>query len=82
MTDTKSAIVSTVRFPEFGAGVVRSFVGYHLAKGFSHVFLFFDTEDDAAVQIVKSNFDPSNVTVFLPDGTQKMLKSQKGHKTI
>ena len=71
MADMKCAVVSTVRFPEFGCGVVRSFAGYHLAKGFSHVFLFFDDENDAGIQIVKSNFNASQVTVILPDSTIK-----------
>ena len=67
----KTGIVSTVRFPDFGSGVVRSFVGYHLAKGFSHVFLFFDDKTDAAIQIVKSYFSSEQVTIFLPDETTR-----------
>ena len=52
-SDVRVAIVSTMRFPEFGVHVVRSFVAYHLAKGFDHIFLFFDDAEDTAAMVAK-----------------------------
>lgn len=38
----RAAIVSTMRFPAFGAKVVKSFIDYHRSIGFVHFYLFFD----------------------------------------
>ena len=38
----RAAIVSTMRFPAFGAKVVQSFIDYHRSIGFVHFYLFFD----------------------------------------
>lgn len=60
-------IASTVRFPPWGASVVLSFVGYHLAIGFSHILLFFDDIEDKAIDLVLESFSSTQVTVIKKD---------------
>ena len=50
---SRPAIVSTMRFPKFGAKVVKSFIDYHCSIGFIHFYLFFDDPNDSAIQIGK-----------------------------
>ena len=62
----RAAIVSTMRFPAFGAHVVQSFIDYHLAVGFVHLYLFFDDPSDLAVGHA-SSYSKDQVTVTTHD---------------
>jgi len=59
---SRPAIVSTMRFPKFGAKVVKSFIDYHRSIGFIHFYLFFDDPNDSAIQIAKT-YSSTLVTV-------------------
>ncbi len=63
---SRAAIVSTMRFPKFGARVVDSFIAYHAAVGFCHLYLFFDDPEDAAVARARAH-PAALVTVTVHD---------------
>jgi hypothetical protein len=63
---SRPAIVSTMRFPAFGAHVVRSFIEYHRKVGFVRLYLFFDDPTDSAIQIAQT-YSKSLVTVIVHD---------------
>ena len=48
---SRAAIVSTMRFPSFGADAVVSFVRYHARVGFERMYLFFDDPLDRAAEL-------------------------------
>ena len=48
---SRAAIVSTMRFPSFGADAVVSFVRYHARVGFERMYLFFDDPLDRAADL-------------------------------
>ena len=66
----RAGIVSTMRFPDFGADVVRSFVRYHASVGFEWMCLFFDDPSDcgadAALEAAR-DFSDVVVTVIKHD---------------
>src|SRR4051812_12401724 len=54
-----TAIVTTLRG---AAPVLDSFIRYHLAVGFSHLYLFFDDAEDSGIPIARRH-PPAQVTV-------------------
>ena len=54
---SRAGIVSTMRFPAFGAHVVRSFVRYHARVGFERMYLFFDDPCDLAADLAAAALD-------------------------
>ncbi len=57
----RAAIVTTLRG---AAPVLDSFIRYHVALGFAHLYLFFDDQDDPALAIA-GRHDPAHVSVFV-----------------
>lgn len=49
----KVSLVCTLKLPEFGTCTLRSFLHYHLQKGFQPIFLFFDDPLDKSLDIVQ-----------------------------
>lgn len=63
--NTSCAIVSTIiHCYEY----IDSFIDYHLAKGFEHIFLFFDDPNDKAIPRLARR---SSVTVIPNDDALK-----------
>lgn len=76
-----AAIVTTLRLPAHADTVLVSFLDYHLAIGFQHVFIFFDSEVDPSLGAhrvrlhcrathalpaeIARAYDPSRVTVIV-----------------
>ena len=54
---SRAGIVSTMRFPAFGADAVRSFVRYHASVGFARMYLFFDDPFDRAADVAAASLD-------------------------
>lgn len=46
----RAGIVTTLRLPSGMSQPLRSFLDYHLAVGFKHVFLFFDDPNDESIR--------------------------------
>lgn len=46
----RAALVTTLRG---AAPVLDSFIRYHLARGFAHLYLFFDDPDDPALALAR-----------------------------
>ena len=56
----RAALVTTLR----GAAVVLdSFIRYHLALSFAHLYLFFDDPDDPGIAVAR-RFDPAALTII------------------
>ena len=47
------AICTTLKLPDFGAAPLESFVRYHWAVGFDHIFLFYDDPDDPTLPVAR-----------------------------
>lgn len=55
----RAALVTTLRG---AAPVLDSFIRYHLALGFTHLYLFFDDPDDPGITVAR-RFDPAALTI-------------------
>jgi hypothetical protein len=57
-TEPQAAIVTTVRCSQ---ELILPWVGYHLALGFAHLFLFFDEASEGQVWLEQKHFDAEKV---------------------
>jgi hypothetical protein len=68
------AIVCTVFMPPGLAEPVHSFLSYHLAVGFDHIYLFLDDPSNQDVVTIAEHFG-SSVSIFLRG--ESLLEKQK-----
>lgn len=71
-----AAIVSTVRNAE---KFLPSFLGYHLALGFSRIYLFFDSAADGGIEIAKTF--PGVVVTVRDDRLEKEWRNTRTYRT-